>query len=110
MFKLTGTVLAAAALLSAGSAMAGSKGDHGCCTKNASHSDKAACADFAALNLNADQKAKLETWQSECMKAGCTKESQKTFLKQAKGILSPDQYAKLKEQCHGAKAAKKTEA
>jgi len=41
------------------------------------------------------------------MKAGCTKESRAQFLKQAKGILSADQYAKLKTECN--KSAKKTE-
>jgi hypothetical protein len=110
MIRITGTALVAAALISAGSVLAGSKTDQGCCAKGASHSEKVACADFSSLNLTADQKTKLETWQAECVKAGCTKQSQKTFLKQAKGILSPDQYAKLKKQCEGAKGAKKTEA
>ncbi|PYK18379.1 MAG: hypothetical protein DME55_06900, partial [Verrucomicrobia bacterium] len=59
----------------------------------------------------ADQKAKIETWQAECMKAGCTKESRKTFLKQAKGILSAEQFAQLRAQCQkSAKETKKTEA
>jgi hypothetical protein len=42
------------------------------------------------------------------MKAGCTKESRHAFLKKAEGILSKDQYAKLKAECN--KSAKKTEA
>jgi hypothetical protein len=63
---------------------------------------------LASLNLTADQKTKIEAWQSECMKAGCTKESRAKFLQQAQGILSADQYAKLKEQCN--KSGKKTEA
>jgi hypothetical protein len=42
------------------------------------------------------------------VKAGCTKESRVKFLHQAKGILSADQYAKLKEQCE--KSGKKSEA
>jgi hypothetical protein len=50
-------------------------------------------------------------WQAECMKAGCTKESRQTFLKQAKGILSAQQFAQLKAQCQkSAKETKKTEA
>jgi hypothetical protein len=45
------------------------------------------------------------------MKAGCTKESRQTFLKQAKGILSAQQVAQLKAQCQkSAKETKKTEA
>jgi hypothetical protein len=101
MMKTTVAALATAALLSAGSAFAGNKGDDACCAKGASHKEKVACADFASLGVTADQKSKLETWQSECMKAGCTKESRAKFLKQAKGILSADQYAKVKAACEG---------
>lgn len=110
MIKITGTALAAAALLSAGVVFAGEKGEHACCAKHASHQDKAACADFASLGVNADQKSKLEAWQAACMKAGCTKESRSDFLKKAEGILSADQYAKLKAQCEKSMAGKKSEA
>jgi hypothetical protein len=101
MIKITGTALVAAALLSTGSAFAGNKGDDACCAKGASNKEKAACADFASLGVTADQKSKLEAWQAECMKAGCTKESRGKFLKQAKGILSAEQFAKVKAQCKG---------
>ena len=94
----------AAAILIASPVFAGSKG---CCAKGASH-EKVACADFAKLNLTANQKSKLEAWQSDCLKAGCTKQSRTKFLKQAKGILSADQYAQVKAMCE--KSAKKTEA
>ena len=103
MVKIIGTAVVAVAMLTASPAFAGGKG---CCAKNASN--QAACTNLASLNLNADQKTKIETWQSECMKAGCTKESRAKFMKQAQGILSADQYAKLKEQCN--KSGKKTEA
>lgn len=82
-------------------------GGKACCAKGTSH-EKVACASFASLNLTADQKSKLDAWQAECMKAGCTPQSREAFLKKAKGILSSQQYAKLKSQC--SKAAKKTEA
>ena len=90
-------------MLIASPAFAGGKG---CCAKNASN--QAACANLASLKLNADQKTKIEAWQSECMKAGCTKDSRAKFLQQAQGLLSADQYAKLKEQC--SKSGKKTQA
>ena len=77
----------------------------GCCAKNASHTEGVACIDYASLNLTADQKSKIEAWQAECTKAGCTKESRHAFLKQAKGILSADQFAKLKEQCKASKGS-----
>ena len=104
MIKIIGTAVVAAAMLVASPAFAGGKG---CCAKNASNKT-AACADFDSLHVTADQKSKLVAWQSECVKAGCTKESQAKFLKQAKGILSADQYAKLKAEC--SKTSKKSEA
>ena len=108
MMKITGTALVAAALLSAGAVFAGEKGDHACCAKSAANTQKM-CTDFASLGVSAEQKSKLESWQGECMKAGCTKESREAFLNKAKGILSADQYAKLKAECDKS-AAKKTEA
>ena len=69
-----------------------------------------ACVNLATLNLTPDQKTKIETWQADCMKAGCTKESTKTFLQRAKGILSAEQFAQLKAQCKKSASAKKTEA
>lgn len=105
MIKIIGTAVVAAAMLVASPAFAG---DKGCCAKSASNTKTAACADFDSLHVNAGQKTKLVAWQSECMKAGCTKESRAKFLKQAKEILSTDQYAKLKAEC--SKAPKKSEA
>src|SRR5437660_11362503 len=107
MFKSIGMSVVAAAMLMASSAFAKDKaGDMACCAKNASNQQS--CANLASLNLTADQKSKIEAWQSECVKAGCTKESRRTFLKQAKGILSAEQFAQLKAECK--KSAKKTEA
>jgi hypothetical protein len=105
MIKITTTALVAAAMLTASSAFAG----EACCAKGVSHANKTACADLAALNLTPDQRAKIEAWQAECMKGGCTKESRRTFLKQAKGILSAEQFAQLKAACKPANA-KKTQA
>ncbi|PYJ46952.1 MAG: hypothetical protein DME85_08000 [Verrucomicrobia bacterium] len=107
MIKITTTALVAAAMLVASSAFAG---DKACCAKGASNTGSVACVDLATLNLASDQKAKIEAWQADCMKAGCTKEGRKTFLKQAKGILSPEQFAQLKAQCKKTADAKKTEA
>ena len=101
MIKLTGIAVMTAAMLCVLPVFAGNKGDEGCCAKGASHKDKAACVNFESLGVTADQKSKLEAWQAECMKAGCAKESRAKFLKQAKGILSAEQYAKVKAQCKG---------
>jgi len=104
MIKILGTAVMAAMLMTSPVFAGGGKA---CCAKSASN-DKAMCPDFASLNLTTDQKSKLEAWQSDCEKAGCTKESRAKFLHQAKGILSTDQYAKLKEQCE--RSGKKSEA
>ena len=101
-------LLSAASLFAVSPVFAGSKaGDHGCCAKSASHTEGVACIDYASLNLTANQKSKIEAWQADCTKAGCTKESRRTFLKQAKGILSAEQYATLKAQCEAKSGAKK---
>ena len=107
MVKIIGTAVVTAAMLIAAPAFAKDEsGDMACCAKNASNQQS--CANLASLNLTADQKSKIEAWQSECMKGGCTKESRQAFLKKAQGILSADQYAKLKAEC--SKSTKKTEA
>jgi hypothetical protein len=108
MIKITGTALVAAAMLIASSALAGDK-DKACCAKGVSNTEKTVCVDLATLNLTPDQKTKIEAWQAECMKAGCTKESRRTFFKQAKGILSAEQFAQLKAECTKSAHAKKTE-
>ena len=97
MVKFFGAAVLAVALM-ASPVFAGGKA---CCAKGASTASngKAMCVDLASLNVSADQKSKLETWAADCNKAGCTKESRANFLKQAKTILSADQYAKLKAQC-----------
>jgi hypothetical protein len=108
MIKITTTALVAAAMLTASGAFAG---DKACCANSAAKANSTACVKLATLNLTPDQKTKIEAWQTECMKAGCTKESRQTFLKQAKGILSAQQFAQLKAQCQkSAKETKKTEA
>lgn len=108
MIKITTTALIAVAMLAASSAFAG---DKACCAKGALNNASMSCVNLATLNLTAHQKAKIEAWQAECMKAGCTKESRTTFLNRAKGILSAEQFAQLKAQCkRSAKATDKTEA
>jgi hypothetical protein len=107
MMKITTIALIAVAMLTASSSFAG---DKACCANGVSKANSMACVNLATLNLAPDQKTKIETWQAECMKAGCTKESRKTFLKQAKGILSAEQFAQLKAQCKKTANAKKGQA
>jgi hypothetical protein len=106
MIKIPAAVLVAVATFMVSSAFAG---DKACCAKGAANNASMSCVNLAALNLTADQKTKIEAWQAECMKAGCTKESRQTFLSQAKAILSADQFAQLKAQCKRTAGATKTQ-
>ena len=107
MIKITTIALVAVAMLTASSAFAGGKA---CCARGASNKSSKSCVNLATLNLTPDQKTKIEAWQADCMKVGCTKESRQTFLSRAKGILSAEQFAQLKAQCKKTANAKKTEA
>ena len=107
MSKIITTAFVAAAMLTASGAFAG---DKACCAKGAANAHSTACVNLASLNLAPDQKTKIEGWQAECMKAGCTKESRQTFLGRAKGILSPRQFVELKEQCKKTSSSRKSEA
>ena len=105
MIKITTTVLLAVGMLVASSAFAG---DKACCAKGAANAG-VACVNLATLNLTADQKTRIEAWQAECMKAGCTKESRQTFLSRSKAILSAEQFAQLKAQCKKTAGTTKTQ-
>jgi len=105
MIRITTTALVAAAMLAASGLFAG---DHACCAKGAANAQSTTCVNLASLNLTSDQKTKIEAWQAECMKAGCTKQSRETFLTHAKAILSAEQFAQLKAQCKNMRASKKS--
>ena len=116
MIKITGFALVAAALLTGANAFAGDQAaDKACCAQGVSNPEAATataaakpCADLTSLGLNDDQKTKIEAWQAECMKDGCTKESRHKFMQQSKAILSAEQFAKFKAMCKrpGGKEAK----
>ena len=105
MTKISTIALVTAAMLAASSAFAG---DKACCAKGASKTSSMACVNLTTLNLTPDQKMKIEAWQADCTKAGCTKESRQTFLNRAKRILSAEQFAQLKAQCTKMASTKKT--
>src|SRR5262249_25444175 len=106
MIKITSTALVAVAILMASRGFAA---DRPCCANGASKVTLMACANLATLNLTTGQRAKIEAWQAECMKAGCTKESRKMFLNHAREILSVEQFAQLKAQCKKTTNAKNSE-
>jgi Spy/CpxP family protein refolding chaperone len=75
-------------------------GEHGNCTKQVGNEAKMACTvSLASLNLTPDQKTKMDTAMAEHQKVGCSEASEAKYMEQAKGILTPEQYAKFKAQC-----------
>ena len=93
MIKTTFSLLAIA-LLSVTPAFAG---EMTCC---ASKTGKMECSEiYAKLSLNAEQKAKLDSFQAACEKDGCTEGSMEKYFASAKEVLSADQYAQLKAEC-----------
>jgi hypothetical protein len=93
--------LVAAGLFAAGTMFAG---EHGDCTKKVGNDGKAACqASLTSLDLTADQQTKMDAAMADHHKAGCSKESEATYMKEAKGILTKEQYAKFKSECKGEK-------
>ena len=95
MIKLI--ALAVAGLFAAGTMFAG---EHGNCPKKVGNEPKAACqASMASLNLTAEQKTKMDAAMAEHQKAGCSEATEAKFMKDAEGILTPDQYAKFKAEC-----------
>jgi hypothetical protein len=94
--------LVAAGLFAAGTMFAG---EHGDCAKKAGNEAKAACqVTLASLNLTPEQKTKMDTAMAEHEKAGCSEASEAQYMKEAKGILTKQQYAKFKAECkHGEK-------
>ena len=99
------------ALVAAGAFAAGTMfaGEHGDCTKKVGNEAKAACTvSLASLNLTPDQKTKMEAAMAEHQKAGCTEASEAKYMKEAEGILTPEQYAKFKAECKGEKEKSQT--
>lgn len=97
--------LVTAGLFAAGTMFAG---EHGDCTKKVGNEGKAACnISMANLNLTADQKTKMDALMTEHAKAGCTKENEEKYMEEAKGVLTPDQFAKFKAECKGEKEKSK---
>ena len=100
--------IVAAGLFAAGTMFAG---EHGDCTKKVGNDGKAACqVSMASLDLTADQKTKMDAVMAEHQKAGCSKETEAKYMKEAKGILTKEQFAKFKAECKGKGENDKTHA
>lgn len=92
-------VLIAAGFLASGALFAGSQGDGVRQVQNETKEMKMACSvPLGNLNLTAEQKEKMNAMMSEHHKTGCTEASEAKFMEQAKGIMTPEQYAKFKAE------------
>jgi hypothetical protein len=109
MIKITATALVAAGTLLTSGVFAGDNAAGNAGSVQTIANAGQPCADLTALNLTADQKAKIEAWQADCVKAGCTKQNRRKFFQQAKGILSAEQFAKLKAECKRNRKQAKTQ-
>ena len=99
MTKLIAVV--AAGLFAAGTMFAG---EHGDCTRQVGNTGQMVChVSMANLDLTPDQKSKMDTVMAEHHKAGCSDATEAKFMKEAKGILTEEQYAKFKAECQSAK-------
>jgi Spy/CpxP family protein refolding chaperone len=84
-------------------------GEHGDCTKQVGNKTKMACeVSLANLNLTPDQKTKMDAAMEEHHKAGCNEASEAKYMETAKGILTPEQYAKFEAKCKKAEKGKQT--
>ena len=89
--------LVAASAFAAGTMFAG---EHGDWTKKVGNEAKAACqVTLASLNLTPEQKTKMDTAMAAHEKAGCSEASEAQYMKDAKGVLTKEQYAKFKAEC-----------
>ena len=85
-------------------------GEHGDCTKQAGNTGKPACTvSLATLNLTSDQQTKMDKIVAEHHKAGCSEASEAKYTKEAKAVLTPEQFAKFEAECKEHKAKAKTE-
>ena len=91
------------ALLVAGAFAAGTMfaDEHGNCAKQVGNKETTmAChVSLANLNLTPEQKTKMDALMAEHQKEGCTDATEAKYMKEAKGVLTKEQYAKFKAEC-----------
>ncbi len=107
MLKFKALAVVAAAAFAASSAFAGDKGH--CAGMTASNDTKMSCASYANLNLTAEQKAKMDALSAECHKGGMTEATIAKMDKEAKSILTQEQYASWKSAHKDEKKSEKTQ-
>jgi len=93
------TALFAAGSFAATALFAGEHGDGMLKVQNEKKEMKMACTiSLAKLNLTPEQRKKMGTAMAEHAKTGCTEASEAKYMEQAKAVMTPEQYAKFKEE------------
>ncbi len=90
----------AVTMFAASSAFAGE--GKACCAHGGMKQAKMNCsATFANLNLNAEQKAQMETLAAECEKGGCNEQTMVKMEQGARKVLNDEQFTQWKAACAG---------
>ena len=72
-------------------------GEHGDSAMQVGNKTKMACTIWLGdLNLTPEQSKKMNAVMAEHMKTGCTEASEAKYMQEAKAILTPEQYAKIR--------------
>src|SRR4029434_4094253 len=91
--------LIAAASFAATALFAGEHGEGMLKVQNEKKEMKMACTiSLAKLKHTTEQRKRMDAAMAEHMKSGCTEASEAKYMEQAKGIMTPEQYAKFKEE------------
>jgi Spy/CpxP family protein refolding chaperone len=91
--------LIAAGSFAAGTFFASGPGEGMLKVQNETKEMKMTCSiPMANLNLTSEQRKKMDVLMAEHHKAGCTEASETKYMEGAKAIMTPEQYAKSKQE------------
>ena len=85
-------------------------GDKACCAHGGATQAKMNCsATFANLNLDGDQKAKMQKLAADCEKGGCNERTMAKMEQGARKVLNKEQFAQWKAACASHHSSEKTQ-
>ena len=92
-------IVVAAGLIGASALIARGQGEGMLKVQNESKEMKMACSiPLANLNLTPEQRKKMDALMAGHHKTGCTEASEAKYMEEAKAIMTPEQFAKFKEE------------
>ncbi len=90
--KLNALAIVAASAFAASTVFAGDA----CCAKKTAKSAEMGCANYASLNLTAEQKTRMDELAAECHKGGCNEATMARMSAEAEKVLTKEQFAAWK--------------